>query len=123
MSGYGIYRSYELYGMTTGHTVLAISAIIGFGSVFYSFKSQAWKKFALNDSIDAKVNEELTVDLEIGLVGLAVSALRPVGKAEFKDKEYEVTSMGNMVEAKSPVKIIKIDRNKIYVEPSNGDDA
>ncbi|MGL1889831.1 MAG: hypothetical protein OCD76_25175 [Reichenbachiella sp.] len=121
MAGYGIYRGYEIYGITTGHFILGVSSVIGFGAVFYSFKSQAWKKFALNGQIKSKVNEDLTKDLSIGQQGMTLSVLRPMGKAEFEDKEYEVSSLGNMVVEGLPVEIIKIDRNKIYVEPTNND--
>lgn len=114
---YGIYRSYEVFGETTGHTVLVISVVIGFAAVIYSFKSGHWERFALSKTIDGKVNENLTKDLKVSERGHTVSALRPIGKAEFNDIEYEVTSLGNYIEQNVEIEIIKIDKNKIYVKP------
>ncbi len=119
MGGYGIYRAYDLYGMQTGHFVLVGGVVLGFSAIIASFKSNAWKKLALKGTIESKVNENLTAGLEIGKAGKTVSSLKPIGKVEFEDKEYEASTMGNFVEENKEVKIIKIDRNKIYVEPIN----
>jgi membrane-bound ClpP family serine protease len=51
--------------------------------------------------------------------GVATSSLKPVGKAEFEGKQYEVTSVGGFLDTGIKVKVIKIDRNKIIVEPIN----
>jgi len=85
----------------------------------YSFKSNAWKKFALDDKIESKVNESLTNQLNMNDEGTTISSLKPIGKADFADKEYEVTTLGQFVEENTLVRIIKIERNKIIVEPIN----
>lgn len=114
---YGVYRSYELYGQTAGHFVLGGSLTLMFVAVVLSFKSGAWKRFALKGAMRTPVNKDLTSGLEIGMEGTTVSSLKPIGKAEFEDKEFEVTSLGNFVEESQPIKIIKLERNKIFVEP------
>ncbi len=65
------------------------------------------------------VNEGLTSALEVGQEGKCISSLKPVGKAEFDNKEYEVSSLGPFVLENTVVKIIKLERNKIIVEPIN----
>ncbi|WP_162555979.1 NfeD family protein [Reichenbachiella versicolor] len=117
MSCYGIYRVYELFGAQAGHITLTASLAIAVISIVYSFKSNAWKKFANNQSIKAKVNEDLTDSLAISDEGISKSSLKPIGKAEFGNKEYEVTTIGQYLEENTPVRIIKIERNKIIVEP------
>jgi membrane-bound ClpP family serine protease len=119
MSGYGIYLGYDYFGNTTGHIVLTSSVILAFVCIFYSFKSGAWKKFANKSAIKSKVNEGLTIDLKEGDLGQSTSSLKPIGKGIFNDKEYEVTSQGNFITEKQPIKIIKIEKNKIFVESSN----
>ncbi len=114
---YGVYESYEKFGTTTGHIVLVSSTVVAFIAIIYSFKSDAWKKFANTKSMNAKVNEGLTQSLSVADRGLTSSSLKPVGKALFEDKEYEVTSLGNFVEEKTEIEIIKIDKNKIIVKP------
>ncbi|MCV9387999.1 NfeD family protein [Reichenbachiella ulvae] len=117
LSGYGIYHSYELYGSGTGHTVLAVSLITGVGLVVYSFKAGHWERFALKQTMEGKVNEGLTSQLTVGMTGVAKSTLRPVGKAEFDNKEYEVTTLGDYVDASTQVEIIKVDSTRVYVKP------
>ena len=117
IGGYGIYVSYERFGMTTGHIVLVTSTIVALVAIFFSFKSEAWKNFANTKSIDSKVNQGLTNNLNEGDTGITISSLKPVGKAAFDDKEYQVISLGNFVEEKTDIKIIKIEINKIIVEP------
>ncbi len=56
--------------------------------------------------------------LAVGQEGITLSALRPIGKAEFEDKEFEVKTLGNYLETGTPIKIIAIDKSKqIIVEP------
>jgi len=119
LGGYGIYQSYQLYGNSTGHMVFGISAVLTVAATVYSFKSDAWKRLALKGSIDSKVNENMTRHLSVGQEGTTVSSLKPIGKAAFQDQEFEVASMGNFVEENKGVKIIKIERNKIFVELIN----
>ena len=116
LSVYGVFLGYEYFGNTTGHLILSSAAILSFVSIFLSFKSGAWKRFANKETISAKVNEGLTMDLKEGDLGESVSALKPIGKAVFNDEEYEVTSLGNFIIEKQSIRIIKIEHNKIYVE-------
>lgn len=116
---YGVYRSYELYGAETGHWVLAGSMTLGLIATILSFKSGAWNKFSNKSVMKTPVNEGLTAGLEIGKEGLSISSLKPIGKAEFDNKTYEVTSLGHFVEENKAVRIIKVERNKIFVEPIN----
>lgn len=115
-SAFGVYRSYELYGNNIGHTVLAISLTLMIVAIVLSFKSGAWKRFALKSKIETPVNKDLTVGLDVGHEGVTVSSLKPIGKAEFDNQEFEVTSLGNFVEENQSIKIIKLERNKIFVE-------
>lgn len=116
---YGVYRSYELYGTDTGHIVLACSLTLGLAAIILSFKSGAWNKFSNKSVMKTPVNEGLTSTLEVGNEGVSISSLKPVGKAEFDNKEYEVTSHGNFVLENTAIRIIKLERNKIIVEPIN----
>ena len=113
----GIVLGFQYFGSGTGWAILGLSSVIGFGIIIYGLRSGAWEKFALKRSIDAKVNQEMAMDLQIGQRGETISALRPIGKAEFENKVYEVRSYGNYVKQKAPVQIVKIDNKKIYVEP------
>ncbi|MBV6644486.1 MAG: hypothetical protein KI790_03500 [Cyclobacteriaceae bacterium] len=117
--GYGIYLSFKYYGMTAGILVTVVSCAIALGALIYSLKSRSWERFSLGKTMTSKFNDEFKLNLKVGDVGETISSLKPIGKAVFDDQETEVSSMGAYVREKSPVKIIKIEENKIFVETIN----
>ncbi len=114
---YGIYLSFINYGSTGGTITIVASAVVYISTLIVSFKVKSWERFSLKGVMSGKVNEDFKLDLKVGDEGKTVSSLRPIGKASFEDKEIEVTSLGGFVDEKLPVKVIKIENNKIYVEP------
>ena len=116
MYGIGLYLGFDYFGEPMGWYILSGAILLLGLSLYFSFRSGAWKLFALKDTIDSKVNEGLTNELTIGDQGKAMSALRPMGKADFDGKEFEVKSLGNYVETGALVEIIKIDANTIFVK-------
>ncbi|MBX0335078.1 hypothetical protein K3G39_17720 [Pontibacter sp. HSC-14F20] len=112
----GVWISYAALGTETGHLVLTGSVLAGGVALFYSFRSEAWSRFALKDSNKSRVNEEDPHLLEVGEEGITVSALRPQGTAIFKERRHEVQTTGNFLPPTTPVRIIKIVANKITVE-------
>lgn len=113
----GVVSSFSYFGqqggwITVGGTVLA-SAIIA----YYSFKANVWGKFSLKMASSGKVNEGELEGITVGLEGVAISALRPSGKAEINEKTYEVKTLGSFVDSGSKIRIIKINSNQIIVEP------
>ncbi len=117
---FGIILAYSDFGAQTGSVVLIATLFAGGLLTFLSFKSGVWGKFALKDVNKAKFNEEYRPHLSENDEGVAVSDLRPIGKAEFGDKTFEVRTYGNMVKSGTKVKVIKIENNNIiFVEPIN----
>lgn len=116
-TGFGIYLAYSNFGNTTGSIVLVCTLIATVILVFVFLKSDVWNKLALKGQIKSKVNEHIELDVEEGDIGVAVSSLKPIGKAEFKDKEYEVKTFGYYVDAGEKVVVIKVENRKIIVEP------
>ena len=115
----GIVISYQTYGSGIGTIVLIVSLVTSAIALIISFKSGVWQKFALNSSINSRVNEEIKHNLWIGDEGKAISSLKPIGKAEFNDLVFEVRTIGDYVDAGTKVRIIKIDDQRIFVEPIN----
>jgi membrane-bound ClpP family serine protease len=113
----GVGLSFRYFGDETGW-ITAGSSVAGLGIVlYYSFKTNVWRRFALKSAIDGKVNECEVAELAVGQEGTALSALRPVGKGELGNKTYEVQTQGHYVETGTKIRIIKISLNQITVEP------
>ena len=113
---FGIYLSYSYFGNVIGTLTLVSSGGVSIAALIYSLRSGAWDRFSLKKDMKGKVNENLTAKLVVGQKGVAISTLRPVGKAEFEGEEYEVSTLGTYIEAGSTLSIIKIDGNKVVVE-------
>ncbi len=114
----GILVGYREFGSTTGNYILLGTSIVAVGAIYVSFRKGAWKKFSLNTSIDSKVNEGMVSELVAGVEGITVSALRPMGTAEFNGKIVEVKTNGDYLAPGTPIKIVLIQSNDILVEPS-----
>ena len=115
----GIWVSFKQFGGPVGWLVTGLSALVAGGMFIYSFRAGAWKRFALFEQIDSKVNQDKPLMVDVGSRGIAMSALRPIGKAEFDGNELEVRTLGNFVVTHSPVQVIKIEGRKVFVEPIN----
>ncbi|WP_339695508.1 NfeD family protein [uncultured Roseivirga sp.] len=115
----GVYLTYEKHGTTAGNYMLVGSFLISVVAIYFSFKSKSWDRFSLKDTNKGKFNEGYSLGLEVGMEGIAISDLKPVGKGEFGDKSYEVVSMGSHIESGSRIEIIKVLGNRITVERIN----
>jgi membrane-bound ClpP family serine protease len=113
----GIVFCYRQYGNDVGLYVLISAAALMLATLFFSFRFQAWSRFSLKSAIKSKVNEGMLNHLHIGDSGIAISALRPFGKAQINDQQYEVRSTGPYVNHGAKIKVINISLNQITVEP------
>jgi membrane-bound ClpP family serine protease len=113
----GVTFSYGEFGNEIGNYTLAASVFGFIVALYLSFRKGAWKRFSLKTSIESKVNEGITNELKPGNEGVAVSALRPMGSAEFNGKIFEVKTNGDYLAAGSKVKVVQVQSNDILVEP------
>ena len=118
----GVLTAYGSLGMQAGHLSLAASTIIVSALLFYMFRTDVWSKFALNDTINDKVNDHLDDLPALGSIGQTLSDLRPGGKAAFGESIFEVTTRGNYCEVGSDIRVIYTENRKIVVEPVEASD-
>jgi membrane-bound ClpP family serine protease len=115
----GVGLSFSYFGSEVGWVTVGSSGVLTGGVLYYSFRSNVWKRFALKSSIRSKVNEGELEGLSPGQEGIALSALRPVGKAEMANKTYEVKTLGGYVSTGTRIRIVHISANQIIVEPTS----
>lgn len=115
----GVVISYQHFGSTVGFYILVASATGTLVALFYSFRTGAWTRFSLKTSMDSKVNEGLMATVQVGDEGKTISTLRPIGKAEFDGKTFEVKTSGNYIAEGEKVKIVSIEAHQIVVETIN----
>lgn len=115
----GVGLSFKYFGAEAGWITVGCTAVAGGVLLYYSFSSNVWGRFSLKSSSNSRVNEGELDQLQIGVEGKTVSALRPVGKAELNNKTFEVKTLGEYLDAGKRIRIIKILSNQIIVEPIN----
>jgi membrane-bound ClpP family serine protease len=114
----GIYVSFAHYGSHAGWLTVAGTFAGVLISLFIAFKSGFWVKLGLKDTQrGAKMNLIDENKIKPGDVGTAQSKVAPIGTGYFNDIEYEVQTMGEYIEPKTIIEVIKIINNKIYVKP------
>ena len=112
----GVVLSFTTFGSGTGLLVL-VGAFAALGiTMFFSLRSGAWEKLSLKQSSKGRVNEDIKHSVWKGDVGIALSALRPSGKVEFKETTIEVSTLGSYVDAGAKVRVVEVRPNKILVE-------
>jgi membrane-bound ClpP family serine protease len=117
LSGYSVVKAYTDFGIETGHTFLLANLIGGAAILIVCFRSGVWSKFANKSVSEGKAIDDLDLELSVGDEGITLSDLRPIGKAEFKNKTYEVQTLGAFCNHPSRIIIIDISRHKIIVQP------
>ena len=95
--------------------ITGLALAINFAAVWYGFSSGVWKKFSLKSTQSGGAFDGRTDGLDVGMKGLAVSDIKPYGKASFNDIWVEVKSESGFIGVNTPVTITKIENNKISV--------
>lgn len=74
---FGVIIGYSKFGSQTG-TIILVSALVTGGIVtVLSFRTGAWKRFALKTTNKSRFNEDIKVEHLLGAEGITLSALRP----------------------------------------------
>jgi len=115
----GIVLMYNHYGNLYGTIALLVSLIVCAVGLYFFFRDKTWKRLALNDSIDIKLNKKEMDYFTVGMQGETITKCLPSGKARFDDKIVEVHSLAELIDSNTPVEITKIEGNKIIVKPIN----
>lgn len=111
---YALYKIYDSFGTVSGHLALAGLLCLLVACIIIAVKSGVWDKVSLHSNVDGRVND--LPNVQVGEKGYTLSALRPMGRVVINEKNIEVSSMGEMIDANANVEVIKIENNKIYVK-------
>ncbi|MFN8341764.1 MAG: NfeD family protein [Cyclobacteriaceae bacterium] len=117
MEAAGVGLSFSYFGSDTGWITLIATGVVSTVTLYFSFRTNFWTRFALKSASDSKVNEGELTSLAPGMEGITLSNLRPVGKAEITGKIVEVRTLGQFLPSGTRIRIIQILSNQIIVEP------
>ena len=114
----GVVSTFVIYGATAGTVMIFAVAIVTLLSFYFMMRTKTWRKLQLHTQIDGKMNE-ISEQLKPGDTGVALSRLAQKGTGLFGDQKVEVTSMQDFVDVNTPIEIVKIEQNEIFVKPLN----
>ncbi len=112
-----VYIAFADLGNLAGFITLAIVLIASPMMIYYLFKSRAGKKMILDSEITGKVENFSPEKVKVGDVGKTIGRLAPMGKIKINGEVVEAQSSGSFIDHQTDVRIIKIQLNKIIVEP------
>jgi membrane-bound ClpP family serine protease len=114
-----VYIAFTEFGTGVGFITLTVVLIATPAMVFYFFKSRTGKKMILNSKIAGIVEAVEEHKIKVGDVGKSIGRLAPMGKAKISGAIVEVQSTGSFIDHNTEIKVLKIQSNKIIVEPFN----
>jgi membrane-bound ClpP family serine protease len=112
----GIIFAYQDYGNTTGTIVLAGTGVLAIAAVYFSFKSNTWKKLGVQTTVDGKANVLEEGSVNVGDTGKTLSRLNPIGKAFINNLTLEVQTQDGFIDEEKEIEVIKVQQNKILVK-------
>ena len=108
--------AYDKFDSHTGRIVIIINIVLCIIFTIIVLRGKTWKRFALNDAVEGRVNEE-GEGVKVGDCGKALTRLGPVGKAEFGETACEVHSEGEIIDAGTEITVTKVRNKEIFVKP------
>ncbi len=115
--GGSVWIAFSEHGTVSGFITLGIVLLIAPAMVYYFFKTRAGKKMILNKNIDGKINLLRHDKIAIGDSGKTIGRLAPMGKVRVNGEVVEAQSTGALIDHKTEIRVLKIESNKIIVEP------
>lgn len=114
--------AYAFYyiGETAGYITIATNIIISVAAFLFIIKSNTLNHIALKTDINATIDHTEIQQIHEGQIGIALSRLNPIGKAEF-DGQYIVEAKsitGEFIDEGENVQIVKIDKSSVLVQVS-----
>ena len=119
--GYSIYLAFSSYGTFGGFLTLTFVLILVPTMAILLFKGKSGKRMMLKAVLHGTANEINEEKVKIGDIGVTIGRLAPMGKIKVNDEVIEVKSTGTFVDPGSKVRIIRIEKSLITVEPLNLD--
>jgi membrane-bound ClpP family serine protease len=107
---------YADYGSTAGNYTLLSTLLLTFLAIWGSFKSKAWSRFGHKETLEGKMNDIARHGIAEGEIGTTLSALRPSGTVLIRDAKVEGFTNGEILNAGTKVKVVRVLPGKILVE-------
>lgn len=113
----GLLWTASVFGNQAAIITGVISLLLLIVTIWTAFKTGVWRKFSLQNKLEGRVNEIDASTIKIGDNGVAVSGLRPMGTVRINGIKFQASTEGRIVPPNYPVTIIRIEGDRLIVEP------
>lgn len=117
--GASVYIAFSAYGTLAGFITLAVVLVLAPMLIYYFFKSKSGKKMILENKIAGTLDFIDNEKIKEGELGKTLGRLAPMGKIKVNGETVEAQSTGAFIDQNVEVKILKVEKNKVIVEPIN----
>jgi len=111
-----IWLAYSRQGVMAGNITLGATLAINVVGLILVLRSKTWKKAMLKTVNKGKVNTIKEGHLKVGDTGTTISRCAPMGKADFNNVYYEVSTLSEFIDQEQEIEILRISGNKIYIK-------
>ena len=111
-----IWLAYSREGVIAGNITLGATLAINVVGLILVLRSKTWKKAMLKTVNTGKVNTIKEGMIKVGDIGTTISRCAPMGKANFDNIYYEVSTLSEFIDQEQKIEIIRISGNKIYIK-------
>ncbi len=112
--GGSCFYAFSSFGNTVGGIVTTVNVVLLVAMTVYVLRAKTWKRMSLETNISSKAVENVT--LAVGDRGKTVTRLAPMGSARFGNNIVEVKALEGMMDPETPVEVVLIEDNRIYVK-------
>lgn len=113
----GVALAWTKFGTLWGMASMATSVgITGIGLWLFP-RSKAGKRLVLNTGLAGVSAADRELGNLLGKQGMTLTPLRPSGVAEFHDQRIDVVTDGSYLEPHHLVRVVRVEGNRIVVEP------
>ncbi|EIM73200.1 hypothetical protein A3SI_18305 [Nitritalea halalkaliphila LW7] len=116
-SGIGVGYAFQIYDKNTAFWILGLVLVLHIGGLIWTLRVKAWDRFTLKSTVEGRSFDNRLDGLSVLEEGKALSDLKPIGKARFGEKDFEVKSTTGHIAAGTPITITRLQDNQILVKP------
>lgn len=113
--GGAIWYAFDSLGVMAGVWTIVIVGVVSLISLLFSLRAKTWNRFALKQNIDSTSMPQPEQELSVGVVGVAISRLAPMGKVSIDGKIYEAKSEGDYIDQKQSVEVVGFENFSVIV--------
>ncbi len=111
-----IYLAFDALGIVVGVVTIIASITLSLITFFWAIRTGVWKRISLKEQVGGTSSSSPADKVSIGMQGVTISRLSPMGSAKFGDVIIEAKSLDSVIDPKSEVEVVGYDNASVVVK-------